>query len=217
LRKLGWRVGKGTVLKYLRRFRPVRPPSQTWKTFLRNHADAIWACDFIQVTDVCFRSLFIFVIVELSSRRVVHLGVTRHPTDAWVAQQLREATPFQQGPKYLIRDNDRKYGERFAAVAEGTSIDVVRTPIRAPRANAVCERFIGSVRRECLDHLLILGEHQLFRMMKAYIEYYNQYRPHQGLNQHIPASVTSAQSTGSGPITAQPILGGLHHHYLRAV
>lgn len=217
LRKLGWRVGKGTVLNYLRRFRPVRPPSQTWKTFLRNHADAIWACDFIQVTDVCFRSLFIFVIVELSSRRVVQLGVTRHPTDAWVAQQLREATPFQQGPKYLIRDNDRKYGERFAAVAEGTSIDVVRTPIRAPRANAVCERFIGSVRRECLDHLLILDEHQLFRMMKAYIEYYNQYRPHQGLNQRIPASVTSAQSTGSGPITAQPILGGLHHPYSRAV
>lgn len=204
------------MLKYLRRFRPVRPPSQTWKTFLRSHADTLWACDFIQVTDVFFRSLFIFVIVELGSRRVVHLGVTRHPTDAWVAQQLREATPFQQGPKYLIRDNDRKYGERFATVAQGTSIDVVRTPIRAPKANAVCERFIGSVRRECLDHLLVLDEKHLFQMMKAYIEYYNQYRPHQGLNQSIPASVTSAQSTRSGPITAQPILGGLHHHYSRA-
>jgi hypothetical protein len=95
LRKLGWRVGKGTVLKYLRRFRPVRPPSQTGKTFLRNHADTLWACDFIQVTDVFFRSLFIFVIVELGSRRIVRLGVTRHPTDAWVVQQLREATPFQ--------------------------------------------------------------------------------------------------------------------------
>jgi putative transposase len=92
LRKLGWRVGKGTVLKYLRQARPVRPPSQTWKTFLQNHSDEIWACDFIQVTDVWFRSLFVFVIIELGSRRIVHMGVTRHPTDTWVAQQLREAT-----------------------------------------------------------------------------------------------------------------------------
>jgi putative transposase len=142
--------------------------------------------------------------------------VTRHPADAWIAQQLREATPFQQGPKYLIRDNDRNYGERFATVAQGTSIDIVRTPIRAPKANAVCERFIGSVRRECLHHLLVLGEQQRFRMMKAYIEYYNQYRPHQGLNQRIPAWGVSAQSIRSGPITAQPVLGGLHHHYSRA-
>jgi hypothetical protein len=154
--------------------------------------------------------------VELGSRRVARLGITRHPTVAWVAQQLREATPFQQGPKYLIRDNDRKYGMCFATVTQVTSIDVVRTPLRAPKANAVCERFIGSVRRGCLDHLLILGEHQLFRMMKAYIQYDNHYRPHQGLNQRTPATVTSAQSTGSGPITAHPILGGLHHHYSHA-
>ena len=214
LRKLGWRVGKGTVLKYQRRFRPVRPPSQIWKTFLRNHADAIWACDFIQVTDVFFRSLFIFAIIELGSRRIVHMGVTRHSTDAWVAQQLREATPFQQGPMYLIRDNDRKYGERFATVARGTSIDIVCTPIRAPKANTICERFVGSVRRECLDHLLILDEYHLFRIMKAYIEYYNHYRPHQGLDQCIPAPVEiSLPSVRLGPITAQPILGGLHHHY----
>jgi transposase InsO family protein len=139
-------------------------------TFLHNQAEGIWACDFIQVTDVLFRSLFAFVIVELGSRRVVHLGVTRQPTDAWVAQQLREATPFGQGPKHLIRDNDDKYEVRFAKVAAGTNIDVITTPFHAPRANAICERFIGSVRRECLGWLLIWGENHLHRVLRAYGE-----------------------------------------------
>ena len=210
--KLGWRVGKGTVLKYLRQVRPFRPPSQTWQTFVHNHAEDIWACDFIQVPDVWFRSLFAFVIVELGSRRVVHLGVTRHPTDAWVAQQLREATPFSQGPKHLICDNDQKYGQHFAA---GAQIDVIKTAFRAPRANAVCERFIGSVRRECLDHLLIRDDHHLFRTLKAYVDYFNTCRPHQGLNQQIPQPVADIAPFLTGPILARPILGGLHHHYYR--
>jgi putative transposase len=185
--------------------------------FLHNQADDIWACDFIQVSDVWFRSLFAFVIVELGSRRVVHVGVTRHPTDGWVAQQLREATPFGQGPKHLIRDNDNKYGQHFAAVAAGVGIKVVKTPIRAPRANAVCERFIGSVRRECLDHLLIRDERHLFRMLKVYTEYFNTCRPHQGLGQRIPQlSPDSSPSLVSGSVLARPILGGLHHHYYRA-
>ena len=153
-------------------------------------------------------------IIELGSRRVVQMGVTRHPTDTWVAQQLREATPFQQGPKYLIRDNDKKYGHHFAAVAAGTQIKVVRTPIRVPKANAICERFIGSVRRECLDHLLILGERQLFQRMKAYIEYYNLYRPHQGLAQRIPTQLEAAPLPAQPRlVVAKPVLGGLHHHY----
>jgi putative transposase len=213
LHKLGWHVGKGTVLKYLRRLRPTRPPGQTWKSFLHNHAPDIWACDFIQVTDVLFRSLFIFVIIELGSRRVVHISVTRHPTDAWVAQQLREATPFQQGPRYLIRDNDRKYGQHFAAVAAGTRIEILTTPFRTPTANAICERFIGSVRRECLDHLLILGERQLLRAMKEYIEYYNCCRPHQGLAHRIPVQAKFMPVPQSlSRVVAKPLLGGLHHH-----
>lgn len=214
LRKLGWCVGKGMVLTYLRQVRPVRPPSQTWITFIQNHATEIWACDFLQITDVWFRSLFVIVILELGSRRVVQMGVTRHPTDTWVAQQLREATPFQQGPKYLIRDNDKKYGHNFAAVAAGTQIEVLRTPIRAPKANVICERFLGSVRRECLDHLLILGERHLFQHMKAYIEYYNLYRPHQGLAQRIPTQL-GADPLPTQPhlVVAKPVLGGLHHHY----
>jgi transposase InsO family protein len=217
LRILGWRVGKGTILKYLHQVRPPRPPSQTWKTFLHNHAEDIWACDFIQVADVWFRSLFAFVIVELGSRRVVHIGVTRHPTDEWVAQQLREATPFDEGPKHLIRDNDPKYGPHFAAVAAGAQIEVIKTPFRAPRANAICERFIGSVRRECLNHLLIRDERHLFRLLKAYIHYFNSCRPHQGIGQRLPQpQPEEASMPQNGPLVARPILGGLHHHYYRA-
>ena len=135
LLKLGLRVSKRTIRKYMRRARPPHPRGQTWLSFLHNQAEAIWACDFIQVTDVFFKSLFVFVLIELSSRRVVHVGITRHPTDVWTAQQLREATPFGHGPKYLIRDNDNKYGPHFAAVAAGAHIDVITTPVEAPKAN----------------------------------------------------------------------------------
>ena len=167
--------------------------------------------------DLGFRALFAFVIVELGSRRVVHVGVTRHPTDAWVAQQLREATPFEQRPQYLIRDNDRKYGPTFARVAAGSRITVLRTPVRAPRANATCERFLGSVRRECLDHVLVLGEAHLRRVLREYVAYFNTARPHQGIGQAIPAVPEAAPAAGpSGPIVSIPVLGGLHHAYRRA-
>jgi len=122
----------------------------TWATFLRNHASEIWACDFLQTYDVFFRTVFVFVIIELGSRRVVHFGVTRNPTDQWTAQQLREATSFGEKPRLLIRDNDGKFGPSFARVA--AEIEVLKTPYRAPKANAICERFLGSLRRECLDH-----------------------------------------------------------------
>ena len=151
LRKLGIRVGKRTVQRHMRAARPPRPAGdgQTWATFLRNHAHETWACDFLQVVDLRFQSLFAFLIVDLGSRRVVHVGVTRHPTAAWVTQQLREATPFGACPRFLIRDNDRKYGSCFDRLATASGIRMLRTPIRAPRANATCERFLGSVRRSC--------------------------------------------------------------------
>ena len=146
----------------------LRPTGQTWSTFVRNHAADIWACDFVQTYDVFFRAIFVFVIIELESRQVVHVNVTRSPSDAWVAQQLREAAPFDEGPQYLVRDSDRKYGEHFANVA--AEIEILRTPVRAPRANAYCERFIGSIRRECLDHILILSEKQLRRLVYEYVQ-----------------------------------------------
>jgi putative transposase len=144
--------------------------------------------------------------------------VTRSPTDRWVAQQLREATPYGQTPTYLIRDNDRKFGPSFARVAATSGIKVLRTPYRTPRANAVCERFLGSVRRECLDHFLIFHEKQLSRLLKAYVVYFNHARPHQGIRQQIPVpSVPSApQHDSSDKVIFVPVLGGLHRDYQRA-
>ena len=132
---------------------------------------------FLPVTDLLFGSLFAFFIIELHTRKVIHVGVTRSPTDAWTAQQLREATAFNMGPKYLIRDNDSKFGVGFDWVAQTSHIEMLTTPYHAPRANAICERFLGSVRRECLDHLLILQEKRLHRVLNAYVAYFNQARP----------------------------------------
>jgi putative transposase len=219
LLKLGIRVSKRTVQKYMRHARPRRTPNQTWATFLHNHAPDVWACDFVQVTDLCFRSLFAFFIVEHASRRVIHVGVTRHPTDAWMAQQLREATPFGEHPRFLLRDNDRTYGSTFARVAAISGIEVLTTPYRAPRVNALCERFLGSVRRECLDHMLILHERHLSRVLRAYVTYFNTARPHQGIGQHIPDGGRPARARALDPaprtIVPVPILGGLHHDYRR--
>jgi transposase InsO family protein len=198
--------------------RNVRTPQsigQKWAAFLHNHAAQIWACDFIQVTDLFFRPLFAFFILEHKSRRIIQVGVTRSPTDPWVAQHLREATPYGQAPKYLICDNDSKFGPCFARVATTSAIEVLKTPYRAPRANAICERFMRSVRQECLDHLLILHEKQLQRLLIRYASYFNQARPHQGIQQQIPeprSSSHSSHETGD-KVIAVPILGGLHHDY----
>ena len=217
LLKLDIRVCKRTIQKYMRHVRITRPRGQNWATFLRNHAKDVWACDFLQVTDLFFRSLFAFFIIELKSRRVIHVGVTWSPTDAWTAQQLREATPYGHTPKYLIRDNDSKFGPCFARVAATSGIKILKTPSHAPRANAICERFLLSVRRECLDHMLILHEKQLHRVLRAYIAYFNRARPHQGIRQQVPerevTCVPSAQVDDR--IISIPVLGGLHHEYRR--
>jgi putative transposase len=215
LLKLNIPVAKWTIQKYMRAARPPRRSGQTWATFLHNHADDIWACDFLPITDLLFRPLYAFFVIELASRRVVHANVTRHPTDEWVAQQLREATPFGHHPKHLIRDNDSKYGPVFAHVAGAIGIEEVRTAYRLPKQNAICERFLGSVRRECLDHILILGEGHLRRVVREYVAYFNAARPHQGLQQRIPDPSEEAIQQ-AGPVRATPVLGGLHHTYRRA-
>jgi putative transposase len=218
LLKLGIRVCKRTIQKYMRTVRTHQPRGQTWATFLRNHAAQVWACDFLQVTDLFFRPLFAFFLIELKSRKVIHVGVTRSPTDAWVAQHLREATPYGQAPKYLICDHDSKFGSCFLRVATTSGIKLLKTPVHAPRANAVCERFLRSVRQECLDHLLILQEKQLQRVLNAYVTYFNQARPHQGIQQQIPDSFGSSRATApkGSKVLAVPILAGLHHDYRKA-
>ncbi len=218
LLKLDIRVAKWTVQKYMRDARPPRRAGQPWATFLRNHAGDLWACDFLPIADLLFRPVYAFFVIALGSRRVVHVGVTRHPTDAWVAQQLREATPFGQRPVYLIRDNDSKYGRAFTQLAGATGITELRTAYRAPKQNTVCERFLGSVRRECTDHVLVLGETHLRRVLREYVAYFNTARPHQGVGQRIPAATEPcrSQATLGGTLRAIPVLGGLHHMYQRA-
>jgi putative transposase len=217
LLKLDIRVSKRTIQKYMRQVRPQRARGQNWKTFLRNHAKDVWACDFLQATSLFFRPLFAFFIIELQSRKVIHVNVTRSPTDAWVAQQLREATAYGQAPKYLIHDNDRTFGPCFARVAVTSFIKLLKTPYHAPRANAICERFLGSVRSECLDHLFILRERQLQRVLGAYVQYFNRARPHQGIKQQIPGSHDGPVPPDhvSGKVLSFPVLGGLHHDYRR--
>ena len=218
LLKLDIKVSKRTIQRYVRQARAPRPHGQAWATFLRTHAQEIWACDFLQLHDALFRPLFVFFVTEIDSRRIVHVGVTRAPTDAWVAQQLREATPFGTGPTYLIRDNDAKYGHHFEAVAIGSRIEVLKTAIRAPRANAICERLMGSVRRECLDHILLMSEGHLRRVLMEYVTYFNDARPHQGINQRVPDREERSASAvdNRGKVIALPVLGGLHHDYRRA-
>ncbi len=201
LLKLDIRVAKSTIQKYIRQARPPRRSGQTWATFLRNHAHDIWAADFLPVTDLLFRPLYAFFVIALGSRRVIHVGVTCQPTDAWVAQQLREATGFGQRPTYLLHDN----------------VGQLHTAYRAPMQNAMCERFLGSVRRECLDHLLVLGEAHLRRILREYVAYFNTARPHQGLRQRVPdaAEECAPRAMLAGSVRVVPILGGLHQAYAR--
>ena len=194
-----------------------RGAGQPWATFLRNHAQDIWACDFLPVTDLCFQPVYAFFVIGLGSRRVVHVGVTRHPADAWAAQQLREAMPSGHQPRYLIRDNDSKYGPAFARVAEVTGIAARRTAYREPRQHAVCERSLGSGRRECREHVLVPGEAHVRRVLREYVRDCNRDRPHQGLAQRVPEAAEAGPSRGGrrGAVRAIPILGGLHHAYAR--
>jgi putative transposase len=212
--KLGIEVSKRTVQKYMLESGRSTPSTQTWSTFLKNRASVIWACDFVQVYDLFFRWLFVFVIIEHASRRIVHVAVTAHPTDAWVAQQLKEATPWREGPRFLIRDNDGKYGYRFSAIAKGTGIKEICIPFRAPNANAICERFVGTLRRECLDHIVLLNQRHLHAVTREFVTYYNTGRPHQGIGQAIP--IPLPDQPDSGMVAAMPVLGGLHHDYRRA-
>ena len=215
LLKLGIKVCKRTIQKYLPKVRKSPSSSQTWATFVKNHVGDIWACDFTVVYDWLFRPWHIFVIMELKTRRIVHSAVTTSPTDEWTAQQLREATPWGQGPKYLLHDRDSKYASHFSAVATGSGIQELRTPYRAPRANGVCERYMGSLRRECLDHTLILNGRHLTRVVREYTNYFNQERPHQGIGQRIPDHYDRPVSSPTGNISSRAFLGGLHHSYSR--
>ncbi len=214
LLKVGIRVGKRTVQRYMYRDRSSGPrDGQSWKTFLKNHT--VYACDFLQLYDIWFRPIFAFFIVDVNEKDVVHVGVTRAPTERWTAQQLREVTPFGKGPQVLIRDRDTKYGTMLDRVAEGADIEVVLTAPCAPKMNSVAERLLRSVRGECTDHVIILSEAHLRGVLSEYVTHFNIQRPHQGIEQRIHQAKRAQPSNAGGNVVAFPVLNGLHHHYQR--
>ncbi len=176
LLKLGIEVSQATVSKYMACH--PRPPSQTWLTFLRNHMHCTASMDFFVLPTATFRLLFVFIVLHHERRRVVHFGVTAHPTASWIKQQVTEAFPWETAPRYLIRDRDSVYGMVVRARIKAMGIDEVVTAPRSPWQNPYAERVIGSIRRECLDHLIVLSERQLRRVLASYLDYYHRSRTH---------------------------------------
>ena len=207
---LGFEVAQSTVSKYM--VRPPKPPSQTWKTFLRNHAGAIAAIDMCIVATLTFDHLFAFLVLGHGRRQLLWFDVTRHPTAEWLARQITEAFPWTSAPAYLVRDNDGAYGHVFTSRLRAMGIRDRSISPRSPWQNGHMERLIGTVRRECLDQMLIFGETYLRRILSTYAMYCNQVRTHLALQKDAPSHRTVQRS---GAIVAIPILAGLHHQYVR--
>ena len=212
LLKLGIDISETTVAKYLGR-RPSSP-SPTWRTFLRTHLSQCASIDFFTVPTPTFRVLFVLVILSHDRRRVIHLNVTDHPTAAWTRQQIREAFPDQTAPADLIRDRDGIYGPDFGRLLESFGTEDVVTAPRSPWQNPFVERLIGTLRRECLDHVLIWNEQSLRCTLRCFLAYYHEWRPHLSLEKDAPIP-RAPQPPAAGPIVQVPHLGGLHHHYER--
>ena len=210
LLKLGFEVAQSSVAKYM--VRRWGPPSQGWRTFLRNHAPDIAAMDLFVVPTIGFDLLYALIIVRLDRRDLVWINVTRHPTAEWIARQITEAFPWNEAPRYLIRDRDRIYGAVVTHRLRAMGIRDKPTAPASPWQNGFAERLIGSIRRECVDHIVVLGEAHLRRILRTYARYYNDIRTHWSLNKDAPVS-RPVQRTGN--IKSHALLGGLHHHYVR--
>jgi putative transposase len=227
--KLGIRVSPRTVGKYL----PKRPPGQPrgdqrWSTFLRNHAKAILACDFFVAITATFRMLYVFVVIEHGTRRLAHVNVTTHPSADWALQQLREVIGDNDGQhKYLIHDRDRIFATRLDDSIRALGVEVLRSPVASPKANSICERVIGTVRRECLDWLIPMSEAHLRSILREWTTHYNQGRPHSALGPGVPDPPTELveapksesryRLAADALVLVRSILGGLHHEYSLAI
>jgi len=210
LLKLGIDIGQTSVAKYMARRR--RPPSQGWRTFLFNHAEGIASIDLFVVPTISFRLLYGLLVLEHGRRRILWVGVTAHPTAEWIARQVSEACGWDSVPTYLVRDRDRVYGEAFTRRVRAMGIRDRPTAPRSPWQNGYVERLIGSIRRDCLDHVIVFGERHLRHVLRSYAQYHNGARTHLSLAKDSPLT-RSVQTVGS--ILPLPILGGLHQHYVR--
>jgi putative transposase len=222
LKKLGYHISHETVRTILRSHDiaplPARKCPTNWRTFLSHYKDTLLACDFFTVETIDLRTLYVLFFIEIGTRRVHIMGTTPHPSQLWVTQQARQLMwkldTEGRSFTHLIHDNDGKYSTSFAAVFESEGIEVVHTPFRAPRANAYAERWVRSVREECLDRIIILNQPHLAYALRAYELYFNEARPHQGIKQGIPCSSTTRSTTGK--VERRDILGGVLHDYYRA-
>jgi putative transposase len=224
--KLGLWVSPRTVRKYMPKRRDRGPgqrvQSQRWATFVRNHAQAIVACDLWVAITATFRRLYVFMVIEHATRRLLHVHVTAHPTAQWTMQQFREAIPADRTYHIFIHDRDAIFSKKVDEGVRNMGLRVLKTPVRAPVANAICERVIGTLRRECLDFVIPLNARHLYRILKAWVAHYNEGRPHMslgpGIPQRRPALPVSPQAhrhripTGQR-VVARSVLGGLHHEY----
>ena len=212
LLKLGSDVGETSVGKYLVRKR--KPPSQTWRTFLENHVKTMVSIDFFTVPTIRFQVLYVFLVLAHERRRIVHFNVTAHPTAEWTAQQLREAFPFEQVPRYLLRDRDGIFGVEFRKDVEAMGIKEVLSAPRSPWQRAYVERVIGTICRECLDHVIVLNEASLYRHVKSFLAYYHESRTYLSLAKDTPEP-RPVHPPDRGTVVAIPQVGGLHHRYER--
>ena len=223
LLKLHIRISPRTVRRYM----PLdtgprkRVPSQRWMTFVRNHAQAIVACDFFIVVTASFRVLYVFVLLEVGTRRIAHFNVTAHPTATWTLQQFREVMMDASSCRFVLHDRDRIYSSELDSALKAMDLKVLKTPFQAPQANAFCERLIGTIRRECLDFLIPLNERHLRSLLKEWVTHYNRGRPHASLGPGIPDLRSGQQQARlcghripiDHQVVAKAILGGLHHEY----
>jgi putative transposase len=212
LRKIGIDVAKSTVEKY--RPRTYKPASPTWKAFFVNHVEDLVSCDFFTVPTVTFKVLFVFIMLAHERRRIVHVNVTEHPTAQWTAQQIVDALPWDEAPRYLLRDRDAIYGADFHERVGHMGIDEVKIAPRSPWQNPYCERVIGSIRRECLNDVIVLNEQHLKRLLRSYVGYYHTWRTHRSLEMDAPEPRV-LQPLEMGPVRKLLEVGGLHHHYER--
>ena len=211
---LGFDVSETTISRWMKRAPKDPQPAKRWLAFLRNHREAIAAMDFFTVPTLTFGVLYCFFIIGHDRRRILHFNVTRHPTSTWIVQQLREAFPYDSAPRFLLLDHDAKYGLEVPASMRSLKMTPVRTSIRSPWQNGVAERWVGSCRRDLLDHVIALDERHLKRLLSQYVSYYHDDRTHLGLDKQTPAG--RVRSLEKGTVICQQRVGGLHHRYDRA-
>jgi putative transposase len=211
---LGFDVSERTISRWMKRAPRDPEPATRWLTFLRNHREGIVAMDFFTVPTITFGVLYCFFVISHDRRRILHFNVTKHPTSLWIVQQLREAFPIESAPRFLIFDRDAKYGLEVPAAVQSLSVSPVRTSFESPWQNGVAERWVGSCRRDLLDHIIAVDERHLKRLLSEYIRYYHEDRTHLGLGKGTPDRRN--RSIASGRVLSHVRLGGLHHRYERA-